>query len=268
MISVKQQDQFVTLTNSKFTPKELEWIEAKSAIISTKETSHKFNVFFSLAARFISSEIPSWNDNDLKTMENIYPGFGKGLWTKQDLARVRFMIALDVSVNKSVLSSFFEIAEMKEEIALYKGLFLLKNAASFRLQYAEGIRTNMSNVFDAIASGNPFAQVYLSEDEWNQLILKSFFMDRKLYPIQHLEQGKNEKLAHMLQDYVKERWAAGRQVSLEIWRMIDGYLREDIKKLMLQKTFKNSEKQIINKLLQKEGSQITIDEWDAIGKLN
>lgn len=268
MVSTQQQEQFIALTNSKLTTKELEWIKAKSTIVSSLETSSKFKVFFSLVVRFISDDCPLWNTYEIKIMESIYPGFSKSIWTKQDLTRVRLMMALDTSVNESVLSSFCEIAEMKEQVALYKGLFLLENASSFSKQVAEGIRTNMSNVFDAIASGNPFVKTYLNEDAWNQLILKSFFMDRKLYPIQYIDQGKNENLANMLQDYVKERWAAGRQVSLEIWRMIDGYLREDIKQLCSERDFEGLEKEIINKLLQQNGSQITGAEWDVIGKTN
>ena len=268
MISKQQQEQFITLVNSKLTAKELAWLKAKTTIVSSLESSSKFKVFFSLVVRFISDDCPSWNTDEVKIIESIYPGFSKSIWTKQDLTRVCLMMALDTSVNESVLSSFFEIAEMKEQVALYKGLFLLENASSFSKQVTEGIRTNMSNVFDAIASGNPFVKTYLKEDAWNQLILKSFFMDRKLYPIQYIDQGKNEKLANMLQDYVKERWAAGRQVSLEIWRMIDGYLRDDIKKLCSKRNFEGLEKDIITKLTQQNNSQITSSEWDEIGKIN
>ncbi|SFZ90917.1 hypothetical protein SAMN05428642_1011242 [Flaviramulus basaltis] len=267
MVSKVKQEQFTELVKSKLTSTELEWVNEKMAIVSDLETASKFNVFFSLVSRFISNEIVPWKVNEKEILENIYPGFSKTEWTKQDLTRSLLMTALDVSVNKSILNSFFQIAEMKEQVALYKGLYFLENATEFQDQFAEGIRTNMANVFDAIASGNPFAQNYLEEEEWNQLILKSFFMGRKIYNIQNIDQGKNKHLANMLQDYVKERWAAGRQVSLEIWRMIDGYLREDIKKIFSEKHFEGTEKEVITELLE-HNKPISQEYWNTIGKTN
>ena len=265
MVSEKKQDQFKTIFNAQFTTKELMWLSSKIAIVSQIETSSKFNVFFSLVSRFIENKTIICNDEEIETLEHIYPGFSKTTWNKQDIARVSLMIDLPVSVNKAVLTSFFEIAEMKEQVSLYKALYLLQNASEFKPQVAEGIRTNMVNVFDAIASGNPFASSYLDDNEWNQLILKSFFMDRKIYNIQNIDTRKNENLANMLQDYVKERWAAGRQVSLEIWRMIDGYLRDDIKVLCSKKQFEGIEKEVMHKILESNNSA-SPQYWNTIGK--
>lgn len=267
MVSLEKQQEFSTLVTTKFTDKERAWINTKTTTVASIETSHKFSVFFSLVTRFFTNETSIWNISEIETIEQIYPGFSKSTWSKQDLARILLMIALDKSINESILRSFFEVAEMKEQVALYKGLFFLENAKVFSTQVAEGIRTNMANVFDAIASGNPFAYTYLNEDAWNQLILKSFFMDRTLYTVQYIDEGKNEKLAHMLQDYVLERWAANRQISPEIWRMINGYLREDIKAILLKRDFKNIEKEAIDAVLNKSKNTDS-DFWNTIGKKN
>lgn len=267
MISKNNQDKFITLAKSQLTPKELDWINAKMDIVSKTKNSNKFSVFFSLASRFIGKENVNWNKEQLTTLEKIYPGFSKTIWTKLHLTRVALMITLNVSINRDTLKSFFEIAAMKELTSLYKGLYLLENASDFENQVAEGIRTNMVNVFDAIASGNPFAKTYLNEDAWNQLVLKSFFLDRKLYNIQNIDEGKNENLANMLQDYIKERWSAGRQVSLEIWRMIEGYLREDIKTLISERKIQGIEKEVIDKILN-QNSPVPKAYWDNIAKTN
>ncbi|GAB1855391.1 hypothetical protein MHTCC0001_02250 [Flavobacteriaceae bacterium MHTCC 0001] len=267
MISKKQQEKFISLTKCKLEKKEQEWISDKSEIISKSENKNKFGVFFSLAPRFINDESIGWNNKEIEELNNIYPGFGKSQWHKIDIARAILMITLDTSVNKKVLLDFFEIAEMKEQSSLYKGLYLLTNAGDFKHQVTEGIRTNMVNVFDAIAQGNPFAKAYLSEGAWNQLILKSLFLERKLYTIQDIDKGKNKNLANMMQDYVKERWSAGRKVSLEIWRMIDGYLRDDVKALISNQEFKGIEKEIIEKLLNKDNS-FSSEYWNYIGEIN
>lgn len=267
MNSKAQQEQFISLSKSKLTPKELEWVNNKTMVLNTADAKKKFGVFFSLVSRFIANQNITWEQSDLEILNLIYPGFSKTEWNKQDVVRILLMIAVNPVINKSVLKSFFEIAEMKELVALYKGLYFLENASEFSNQFKEGIRTNMGNVFDAIAMGNPYAKAYLNQDAWNQLILKSFFMDRKIYTIQNIDDGKNEHLANMLQDYVKERWAADRQVSLEIWRMISGYLREDIKTIFQDRKFEGIEKEIITKILD-QNKPISSEYWDKIGHYN
>jgi len=265
MTTILRQDQFQKLAQSKLKEHELNWVIQRKNIISSSETCHKFSVFFSLVSRFIENDVPKWEVFEIEKMESIYPGFSKTIWTKQDLVRVTLMISLDASINRHLLKSFFEIAEMNELIALYKGLFFLENAKEFSSQVEEGIRTNMVNVFDAIAAGNPYAKTYLKEDAWNQLILKALFLDRPLYTIQYIDQGKNKNLAEMLQDYTKERWSAQRTVSPELWRMVDGYLREDIKEILVVRSFEGKEKVVMDNLFQHKEHVNSSLFWDEIG---
>lgn len=263
MVSKKDQDQFKTLVYSKLSSKEQEWINDKISILSSSQNNIKFGVFFSLVSRFISTDNIEWNTEELLLLNTIYPGFSYTNWSKQNLVRAILMISLYVSTNKSILIKTFQMAEMKELVALYKGLFFLENASDFKDQVAEGIRTNMTNVFMAIIHGNPFAQKYLDQGSWNQMILKTFFMNQKIHLIQNVDQGKNEHLANMLQDYIKERWAANRDVSFEIWRMIDGFLRDDIKELIETKALEGTEKEITSNLIQNK--TLTVNYWNKIG---
>ena len=52
-------------------------------------------------------------------------------------------------------------------------------------------------------------------------------MERPIYQIEDIDLRKNEKLANILFDYARERWAASRHVTPELWRMIRGYLTKD-----------------------------------------
>lgn len=266
MVDRDKQNIFKEITLNHLSDKEKKWVISKTEIIQNKETAHKFAIFFSMAPRFINADIPNFSKPELASLNYIYPGFNKSNWNKIDMVRTVFMYSLPTSHNKEILSSFFEASEMNEQVSLYKGLYLLKNASEFSKQVEEGIRTNMANVFDAIAAGNPFANTYLEEDAWNQLILKAFFMVRPLHPVQFLDDGKNEKLGNMLQEYVKERWSAGREVSPEIWRMIDGYLEEDIKDLISQRNFEGIEKKAIAYIMQNNNKENAQEFWEEIGK--
>lgn len=260
------QQQFSALVFSKLTGKESVWLEQKTAIVSHQDTQYKFSVFFSMTPRFISDGIPNWNIDEQKQLESIYPGFSKTNWTKQDLVRVVLMISINSEENKEILNSFFEIAEMQELVVIFKGLYLLENANEFTKMVEEGIRTNMVNVFDGLIAGNPYAKSYLEEWAWNQLVLKAFFLDRPIYTMQYIDEGKNEDLANMLQDYVRERWAANRTISPEIWRLIQEYLRDDVKQLIEERAFEGVEKEAIDGLLNEVDVSNTNAFWNNIGE--
>ncbi len=265
MIDLKLQLKFKEIALSKLNPQEKDWLCGKLEVLQEVTNYSKFGTFFSLATRKISTEIPEFNEYELYSLNQIYPGFDKTQWTKVDLARTLLMMSLNPKYNQNIIRSFFEASEMNEQISLYKGLYLLDNAKDFTWLVEEGIRTNMTNVFHAIAAGNPFANTYLDEDAWNQLILKLFFMNEPLYKVQFVDDGKNEKLGNMLQEFVKERWSAHREVSPEIWRMIDGYLDKDLKSLIAQKTLDGLEKKAIDYILENRSKQ-TQEFWDTLGK--
>jgi hypothetical protein len=266
MSIVQHQEKFAQLVTAKLSEKELAWLNQKTAILKAADTIQKFPIFFSLTSRFISNEISNWESDELNEMEIIYPGFSKSTWTKQELVRVILMISLDPEKNKQILESFYETAEMLELVSFFKGLYLLKNASEFTSSVEEGIRTNMVNVFDSFTAGNPYAQKYLEEWAWNQLVLKALFMDRPLFTIHDLDKGKNKNLADILQDYIRERWSAFRPVSPEIWRMIQGNLREDIKELLKDREIKSIEKTAIEFVL--NNNEHDEEFWNEIGKQN
>jgi hypothetical protein len=83
---------------------------------------------------------------------------------------------------------------------------------------AEGIRSAVQPVFEAVAHANPFPSEQFSETQWNHMVLKALFIGSKLDPIQRLDERRNADLAKMLIDYAHERWAARRSVSPELWR--------------------------------------------------
>jgi hypothetical protein len=87
-------------------------------------------------------------------------------------------------------------------------------------QAAEGARSNMQSVFEAVAHRNPYPREQFDEPRWNHMILKALFIGSALALIQGLEARGNPRLAAMLLDYARERRAAGRAVSPELWRCV------------------------------------------------
>src|SRR5690606_6963163 len=126
-----------------------------------------------------------------------------------------------------VMNQLFETADMNEHQALFAALPLMPFQEELIPRAIDGLRTNISLVFDAIALNNPFPERYFPEANWNQMVLKAIFMQRPLYRIQGLEERRNPALAAIARDFAHERWAAGRDVMPEIWRLVSPFLDED-----------------------------------------
>jgi hypothetical protein len=150
------------------------------------------------------------------------PGWDPSPWTVDQAARIRLLLAAAADSDNFVrrLDQLCATADVDELVAFYLGLPLYPDAPRHRLRAAEGVRTNMKVVFEAVAHRNPYPAEQLPEDAWNQMVLKALFVGSTLDPIVGLDRRANATLARMLGDYAHERWSAARPVSPELWRCV------------------------------------------------
>ncbi|NJB84998.1 hypothetical protein GGR26_000743 [Lewinella marina] len=221
-------------------PEGRRWLEGKLAALETDFKPRSFYLAFGACPRFLGKDELQFTEAEYSSFNAIYPNFGATSWTNDELGRILLMCALPPSDNHAVLEELFNTADYRELMALYRGLYFLSNAGDFTDRAREGLRTNMVGVFDALALDNPYPARYLSEDAWNQMVLKAKFMQRPMYRIYRIEERKNQKLADIFLDYAEERWSAHRPVSPELWRFVAGFVSE--RSLPgLQKTFREGD---------------------------
>jgi hypothetical protein len=126
-----------------------------------------------------------------------------------------------------ILETLFSVAEMNEQVALYSALPLLPYPELWVKRCAEGIRSNIGTVLEAIMYNNPYPAENLNEAAWNQMILKAFFTEKQIEKIYGLDDRTNEELARILIDYAKERYAAGREVNAMLWYLVKKFVSEE-----------------------------------------
>jgi hypothetical protein len=150
------------------------------------------------------------------------PGWDPREWSLDQAARVYLLLAAgnDDATFPRRLDQLCATADVGELVAFYRGLPLYPDQPRHVLRAAEGVRTNMKAVFQAVAHRNPYPSEQLAEPAWNQMVLKALFIGVSLDPIIGLDRRANPALARMLSDYAHERWAAGRPVSPELWRCV------------------------------------------------
>jgi len=201
----------------------LAWLEEKQRQIAGSAPGRMFFTAFSAVPRFTGKEALQLTSEELQAAESARPGWRPDRWSLDQAARTLLVLALPtqpIAAYEQTLKAVFEAADLGELVALYQALPLLPHPERHQKRAAEGVRSNMTAVFNAIALHNPYPADYLDQPAWNQMVLKALFVGSPLAQIQGLDRRTNPALAQMLIDYAHERWAAGRSVSPELWRAI------------------------------------------------
>lgn len=206
----------------RLAPEGLAWLEgACRDAVDGPERSFFMN--FSAAARHAPKE-PLALDADQRGMaDRVRPGWSPDRWTLEQAARTYILLHRDPRNRerwKRELDLLFENGDLGEQVALYQSLPLLTMPQALAERCAEGVRSNVTDVFLAVAHHNPYPSEHLPDRAWNQLVLKALFVEVPLAPIHGLMDRTNAVLSQMLRDHAKERWAARRPVNPELWTVM------------------------------------------------
>lgn len=205
------------------------WLLDSAKQSADADSNYRFNISFTAMPRKTGKKVILLEESDKENLKNLIPGFSIEGWSIDRLCRVWLLFQLD-SGNKANyikrIEGLFPQAELNEQVALYSALPLLSYPEAWKEQCAIGIRSNISDVLEAIMYFNPYAAEWLDEPAWNQLVMKAFFSGKNVNNIIGIDQRNNQSLANTLFDYVEERWAAHRTEDPQIWRLTGKYLDE------------------------------------------
>ena len=198
------------------------WLESKQAEIKRNAEEKTLFIAFSKVSRYLEEEKLELSTKELQAADDIITGWNPINWTIDQVGRTWLILAFfyeDKHKYVATLNKIFAAADVREAIALYQSLPLLPHPEEFKLRAAEGIRSNITSVFNAVALYNPYPAQYLDDLAWNQMVLKALFIGSSLHPIYGLEHRNNEQLSQMLIDYARERLAAKRKVNPQLWQL-------------------------------------------------
>lgn len=225
------KDLLCAWINRQSSNEEVDWLRSQQAEIEEGAPSWKFFTAFSAVPRHVRKEDLDLSESDLADAARLRDGWTPQGWSVDQAARTVFLLSYPSDAREryvGTLDQIFSTADARESIALYQVLPLYPYPDGFRARAAEGLRSNMTSVFNAVAHDNPYPKEYLDEAAWNQMVLKALFVGSTLYNIQGLDERANSELARMLVDYAHERWAANRSVSPELWRPVGPFAEDDV----------------------------------------
>ncbi len=207
------------------------WLEQSCSASLLSNTNRGLHIALGMVPRKLGKADLALSDTELSEAQTAHAGWVPADWSIDGTARV--LILLNLADRKpdefaSTLRSLCSTADVSEAIAYYRGMALFPHSAEVDEQLGEGLRTNMSAVFEAIAHNNPYPLQHFDDHRWNHMILKALFVDSRLYPIQGLDERANPELAEILCHYAHERWAANRPVTPELWRCVGAHATPDM----------------------------------------
>jgi hypothetical protein len=220
-------DRFIALTDGwisrSVSESALAWFRSTLESVRHATNSAALSTAIGLAPRRLGKADLSLTPDDMARATELREGLDPGDWSVDQAARIAFALASyhgDDAAFAAWFDGFCATAGINELIALCRGLPTYPAAALLEPRAREAVRSGMKPVFEAVAHRNPYPVEYFSEDAWNQMVVKAFFIGSQLWPIQALDGRGNARLARMLVDLAQERWAAGRPVSGEVWRCV------------------------------------------------
>lgn len=228
-----QSSAIISFLNTKIEDEKFskgkDWLGKKLGYMNNEFVVRSFFLAFSAAFRFFGKDEIEFTTQELAKANSIFEGWNPQRMKAYEVARLIIFLHLPIEDKAQyfdVVNKLFGAADMGEQVMLYRSLIVYPYCEDFKLKVADGMRTNIKSVFEAIALDNPFPSKYLTELQWNQMVLKSVFNGSPLYRIIGLEARANATLSQQLSDYAHERWAAGRTVNPELWRAAAPYTNE------------------------------------------
>jgi len=218
------------------------WLESGAARLRAGAPDRDLFLMTSLVTRRLGSAPLTPDEAELAAASASRPGWDPSEWTLDQAARVCLLLVSspDGAELSRRLDRLCSAADIGELVAFYRGLPLYPDPPRHALRAAEGVRSNMRTVFEAVAHRNPYAAEQFAESAWNQMVLKALFVGSRLDLVVGLDRRRNEALARMLCDYAHERWAASRVVSPELWRCVGpfatGSVLDDFRRLLSRGT--------------------------------
>lgn len=206
-------------------------------------SNKQFFYLFALCARWFAKK-PLEKCDDFA----VFDKFGAtATWHTAQFARLYILIYLEASTEpgqfERALNQLFDTADVNELICLVQSLQFLSSKKLFVARAREAARSNIPNVFSAVAHHSDFAFQYFDKEGWNQLILKAAFLAVPIWNIPGLKERNNTELIAMLLNYVRERQAASRVLPWDLWACPGWLAESDENTRLLEAQFDRLDKQ-------------------------
>jgi hypothetical protein len=142
------------------------------------------------------------------------------VYSVADLARAALLLRAFQLLKPQDRAALFKEAYQKgdngEQVSTLRALCFLPRAADFLDAAIDATRTNVLQVFEALANDNPYPCQCFPDLHFNQLVMKALFMGVPVSKIVGYQGRVTSELVRMALGFASERRAAEREVPADI----------------------------------------------------
>ncbi len=267
--ALSMRERLLEILANSSSPGPMAWLGDTLASQSQNFERNPFYYAFSGVSRhFDKKGAVVVSEDQARDLEQTVAGFSVRDWDQFRLARVILLLVLaeqEKSTYLETLAALRNTADLRETAAIFSAYPLLPHQEELTESAVDGLRTNIVDVFDAIALNNPFPFRNFSDEEWNQMVLKAIFINRPLYRIVAIGKKSNAALAAAISDLAHERWSAGRQITPEAWRSVIPFVDDRITSDLVRLSQSESENDRLAAELVGSSNNDDIA-WEKLGK--
>ena len=199
----------------------LAWLQDKAAALASGVSEKTAFASFSSCSRYSGKAPLALDAAALQAARHAVPGWNPSDWTCDQAARILLLLSLPPgTASAKLMDQMYQTADVDEAVALQKAVAVLANPEGHLLRAREALRSNIKAVFDAMTLRNPYPALHFDDLAWNQMVVKTFFVDSPVREIEGLDRRVNPALSRILSDLAEERWAAGRVFNPQLWRCV------------------------------------------------
>lgn len=140
------------------------------------------------------------------------------VWTVDDAGRTLLLASLDKRVVGE-LRDLYDHGDAAERRGVLRALPYLPVGDAGLPIVEDALRTNDTRL--VAAAMGPYALEHLTDEALAQAVLKCVFVGVPISPIGGLERRATPEMSRMLAGYAHERIAAGRDITPEVWPLIE-----------------------------------------------
>jgi hypothetical protein len=206
---------------SRLAPSASAWLEEKASLLASDAPDKTVFASFSACIRHSGKAPLALDAAALAAARSAVPGWDPSDWTCDQAARIFLLTALPAGPGSArLMDKIYHTADVGEAVAMQKALAVLEFPEGHMARAREAVRSNIQAVFEAVALRNPYPALHFDEIGWNQLVVKTLFVEAPVHAIVDLDRRANAPLARMFADLAHERRAAGRPFNPELWRCV------------------------------------------------
>jgi hypothetical protein len=208
-------DAYAEIVRGRARPEAQAWLDDALSDLDAGFDAPQFGIVFAAAGRRLGAEPVTLDAAETKRFTAAgLPA--PGGWALDEIGRTALLraalVQLPESAHRAFVDELFRRGDNRERQAVLRALAVLPGPERFESIAVEACRTNVRPVFEAIACQNPYAGRHFTDHHFAHLVLKALFTGVPLATVAGLDTRRTPDLVRMVDDYARERRAAGRPV--------------------------------------------------------